>query len=433
VDLLMVAIIGMILTYVWRVQVLWAGILAPLRLAAVFTLVAAAGWFLSSGGSRRFGLITKVPLAKGVAAFAALTVVSAALGIYITNSVDFLRNTLVGTFAFFILTALAIRSVRDVERMALTHVIGAFMFCVVVNVRFQVGASGRLGNLPSYDANDLAMLLVCVIPLCVHFLRAGAAAWQRAIMGFGLVLFVVILIKTGSRGGFLGFIAVLAYILTTFKSVSLKIRTLVVSVAVATLLFGATDRYWELMRTISNPTEDYNWSGNSERGRMEVWKRGIGYMLDRPLSGVGVNNFGVAEGQAPHNRERVAQGKGWAWAAPHNSFVQVGTETGVTGLLLMIWMVYAAYTGLRRLRDRGSGDRRAPPTREAALAGAMMAGLVGYCVAGFFLSQGYSPFFYGWLGMTVGLMKLEPFRSAVREPSPGEIAPRRSGPIVVPS
>lgn len=407
VDLLTVALIAMVLTYVWRVQVLYADILAPLRVALVATVLAAIAWLFSPEPSRRFSLLARQPIARGVGAFAVLTVLSAALGIYITNSVEFIQNTLVTTFTFFLLTAVAVRGTRDVERLALTHVIGALIFCLVVNVRFQVDASGRLGHLPSYDANDLAMLLVCTIPFCVYFLRPGEALWKRVVMAGSLMFFIILLVKTGSRGGFLGFIAVLAYMLTTFRSISLKVRTAAVTLAVATLLLGATDRYWELMRTILNPQEDYNWSGNSERGRMDVWKRGVGYMLNRPLSGVGVSNFGVAEGRSELNKERVAQGKGWAWAAPHNSFVQVGTETGVTGLLLMIWLIYATYTGLRRIRDRGRNGRRGPPSRESALAGALMTALVGYIVAGFFLSQGYSPFFYGLLGITAGMLKLE--------------------------
>jgi O-antigen ligase len=415
-DVLTLGIMAMILTYTWRIQVLWPDQLAPLRLALVATVIAGVAWLSTPHRARRFSLVAAVPLAKVVGWFAILTVVSAVFGLYISNSMTFVRNGLLTTFVFFLLTAVAIRDTKDVERLVLANIIGALVFCVVVQLRYTVGASGRLGNLPSYDANDLAMLLVCTIPLCVYYLRGGAAMWQRVAMGFSLAFFVILLIKTGSRGGFLGLIAVLAYILTTYKTIKLRVRTAVVGVAVATLLLGATDRYWELMDTIRNPTEDYNWSGKSGRGRMEIWKRGVGYMLSRPLTGVGVNNFAFAEGRNPMNAARVAEGKGWIWAAPHNIFVQVGAETGVTGLVLMLLMLKLSFDGLRRLRDRGSGRPREAPTREASLAGALMAGLVGYLVAGFFLTQGYSPLFYSFLGMTVGLLKLQGSEAPVAAP-----------------
>jgi len=60
----------------------------------------------------------------------------------------------------------------------------------------------------------------------------------------------------------------------------------------------------------------------------------MGYMVARPFLGVGANAFPQAEGRfSAYGRERQAAGRGVRWAAAHNSFVQVGAEPGVSGLL----------------------------------------------------------------------------------------------------
>ena len=42
------------------------------------------------------------------------------------------------------------------------------------------------------------------------------------------------------------------------------------------------------MGTLLHPTDDYNWTGEAEGGRMTIWGRGIRYMIDRPFTGVGI-------------------------------------------------------------------------------------------------------------------------------------------------
>src|SRR5204863_417492 len=77
---------------------------------------------------------------------------------------------------------------------------------------------------------------------------------------------------------------------------------------------------------------DYNWQ--SQEGRREIWFRGLGYMLDHPLVGIGINNFERAEGTISDKARRSFAGDPIRWTAPHNSFVQVGAELGFPGLIL---------------------------------------------------------------------------------------------------
>jgi len=155
------------------------------------------------------------------------------------------------------------------------------------------------------------------------------------------------------------------------------------------------------MGTITSQS-DYNHT--SETGRLQIWNRGIGYMLANPLLGVGPNNFPTAEGTLSPLAERQQYGIGVRWNAAHNSFVQIGAETGVPGLGLFVAMIASAFVALRRA---GRAASRTPgaavsPALSAALTGA----LIGFTVGAFFLSLAYSEMLYTLLALAVAVRKV---------------------------
>jgi O-antigen ligase len=400
-DFLCWVVWGLGLVNVWRIQVLYAPVLSPLRLGLVFTLLALVAWVMANDGWRRWARVQTVGPVRTILLLFGVILLGVPLGLYPGSTLDFIRNTYFGILLYFLFTVASIRSKQDVERILLVHVIGASVYSLVVFTRFDIGPSGRLGHLLSYDANDVAMLLVCTMPITVYFMRKGASPLLRALMIGAFALFAILMVRSGSRGGFIGFIATMTYLLFRFRGIKLQVRVAAIAVGVGTVLVVGSDRYWELMSTLLNPKEDYNYT--SAGGRKAIWERGIGYMLHRPIAGVGVNNFGVAEGGTELNRLRVAEGKGWIWAAPHNSFVQMGAETGVTGLALFIATLVAVLKYTMRRTSRGlpeDGD-------DEALRGALAGALVAYCFAGFFLTQGHSAYLYSLLGVVAGLMKIQ--------------------------
>jgi O-antigen ligase len=420
------------LVNVWRIQVLYSTILSPLRLGLVFTALALVAWILANDEWRRLARLQSLTPVRLIFLLFGVILLGVPLGVYPGSTLQFIQNTYVGVLLYLLFTVASIRSRQDVDRLLLAHVVGASIYALFVVTRFEVGSSGRLGHLPTYDANDVAMLLVITMPITVYFMRKGASPFVRMLMVGAFVLFAILLVRSGSRGGFIGFIATMTYMLFRFKGIKLRVRVAAIAVGVGTVLLVGSDRYWELMRTLLNPTEDYNYT--SAGGRKQIWERGIGYMLTHPIAGIGVNNFGVAEGGTELNRQRVAEGKGWIWAAPHNSFVQMGAETGVTGLALFIATLVAVLRYTMRRTSRGlpeDGD-------DEALRGALAGALVAYCFAGFFLTQGHSPYLYSLLGVGAGLMKIQaqpgsalrapavPARVSVRAPARVPASGRRS-------
>jgi O-antigen ligase len=262
---------------------------------------------------------------------------------------------------------------------------------------------------------------VCVLAAAVHFLRKRFSLPVRLGAGTVLAFLIFAVIRSESRGAFLGLVAVGLTILVLSRGIPRRTRIGAVVVGAMVLSLAASQEYWDRMRTILSPTEDYNYSGKTDSGRMEVWKRGLGYMVQSPV-GVGLNAFPQAEGRSALAATRAGQGAGFKWSAAHNSFIQVGAELGLGGAFCMLGLFGAMFRRLIPLA------RRAPHLDHAvnddtAMAGTLLACLVGFTVAGSFVSFGYSTVLYLLLGLTLGFFKL--LNQPVGGPVPAPVGLRR--------
>ena len=173
-------------------------------------------------------------------------------------------------------------------------------------------------------------------------------------------------------------------------------RAGVAAAGLVAFVFVASAEYKHALSTLLNPTQDYNY--DAPTGRLEIWKRGVGYMVQRPISGVGAGAFAIAEGSLSEIGQRLAdQGEGFKWSTAHNAYVQVGAETGFPGIYFFLAMLGSAFMAARRV------GRFAPHrSKEAVMGQVMGASMLGYAVSAFFLSAGYSAMLYSLLGLVVG-------------------------------
>jgi O-antigen ligase len=400
---------------VWRLhdQVPAIGALSPALLATVLGM----GVYVMDRDPRRAVTRLRSPILPYVIALPVLFVLTVPTSLWPTRSVEFLYQDYGMTLVFAALTALAIRSRRDVEWFALLHVVGATLYSAFVLLRGTVRADGRIAGLRYYDANDLGFVLVITLPFAVYFLRREARPWMRWAATLALAILSLTVVKTGSRGAFLGFVVVTGYILFHFTAIRRRTRIFAAVAGVAVMAVVGSEAYWTRIQTLLRPQEDYNYSDNNLAGRKAVWKRGLGYMVRRPLLGVGVRNYSQAEGMLSDvGTQRAAMGLGFKWSAAHNSFIELGAENGIPALIVFVSAIVVSIKTMRRLRPP-----RAPPgtptSPDAALGQALIGALLGYCAAGFFLSQAYSAYLYSLFGMALGLSKLHPEAAA---------APRRT-------
>jgi O-antigen ligase len=399
-DLLLTCLAVHIATAVGRIHELFP-VLLPLKPALLAAAFAIGLYLIDRSHQRALGRVrsTTANWLLGLLLWAALSIPAALnQGMAFQSWTDFARSV-----AMCLVIAASVRRASDVERLLLAYFGVTVVYVAVVLSRFQLGAdSWRLGRLYYYDANDLATLIATAMPVGLYFVLAARRPLERAVAGVGLALLAVGLIRSGSRGGFLALLAVAAFVLVRVTTIPVRSRMAGLVVILVVLFGTASDQYWEQMQTIVHPREDYNLT--SDEGRVRVWKRGIGYMTDNPVFGVGVRNFPVAEGTLSPLARLRERGIGVRWGAAHNSYVQTGAELGVPGLLLFVGLLVSVFAALRRTARRAL--QQSPAGDEVSrLAQSLMAALVGFVVGAFFLSLAYTDMLYTLVGLAIGLVK----------------------------
>ena len=393
----MICIAGYVLVAVGRVHQLFP-VIGLIRPAALMGGLAILLFFSDRRRIRRLHLVTG-PTTSLVVALLVWMTLSMTGAIVLSTSFDLVVANFSKTFLMFLVIAASVRGIRDVERIAITYLVSATVYAVVVLMRFDLGEgeAWRLGDLFYYDANDFATFAVTAMPLALFVLHRARAASHRVLGGAALAVLTLAFVWTGSRGGFIALLAVVGFIIYGYRAIALRWRVGATALVALVVLATASERYWTQMGTILSDS-DYNRS--DESGRMQIWKRGVGYMLQFPVFGVGPNNFGAAEGRLSPFAEREQFGRGVRWNAAHNSYVQVGAELGVTGLVLFVSVLVSAFVTLCRSR------RAARDGASLELTQAITASLVGFVVGAIFLSLAYSEILFTLLALAVALYKV---------------------------
>lgn len=281
----------------------------------------------------------------------------------------------------------------------------AFLGCaaVLAVALFAVGklvAEDRFSVSYSLDPNDLAALFAMCVPFALGMaFSSDTPAKQRALGLLAAGLYLAAITRTGSRGGTVAVLVGLAVLFLYLPGRrKFTLAALGVPLLVGAFLFGP-DSYRAKLRSLAQGQEDYNQT--VYQGRVQVWKRGLRYVAQNPVLGVGMGNFTVQEGETMQ-----AEGVRGSWTTAHNSYLQVAAELGVLGFAVLLAMLL---TSLRIGHRAARG-----PARDAAI----VAGVSGYMVAAFFLSHAYAYHLFGLLAL-VGLYS----RSMLTDPAAGVGAP----------
>jgi O-antigen ligase len=397
-DPLLVCVAGYILIAVGRVHQLFPALQA-LR-PAILTGLVAIGLYLIAGHKNQQAARLWVRPTKWLAALVAWTMLSVPGAIWVGNSFALVFDNFVKTVLMYIVVAGSVRGVRDVERLAAAYLAAAAIYAAVVLTRFDLGSgeAWRLGRLYYYDANDFATFVVTALPCGLYFAHAARRRSMQLFAVTALLILTVALVHTGSRGGFLAFVAVATFVLLRYTAIAVRWRISAFAFVAVVLVATASEQYWRQMSTI---VSDADYNQTEESGRLQIWRRGIGYMLGHPLFGVGPGNFQMAEGTLSPFATRQQFGVGVRWNAAHSSFVQIAAETGVPGFIFFVMMIVSAFGVLRSM-----GRSRTSPGSAPDLTQALTASLIGFVVGGAFLSLAYSEMLYTLVALPVGLHKV---------------------------
>jgi len=347
---------------------------------------------------------------------------SAVFGISLGRSALFILNVYVKVIVYAFLLALSIRTAKDLFTLVWAYVVGcgilAFFSLFIFGISRTNSGFARLDHLYMYDANDLGVIMMLGLPLTLLLLSVSRGVRRIALLTV-LVGIVATLARSGSRGGFLGLVAVGLAGLVLANGVSVGKRVILLVATPLALALGAPAGYWKQMGTVLQPKADYNYS--TIDGRKAVAERGVGYMLRYPIFGLGVDNFSRAECTISPKLVSLSRTGPIRCTAPHNSYVQAGAELGLPGLVVWLSLELGIIIALLRLRRRLPRDwKRGLPT-EKFIYGATTffpMAMIGFAVTSFFVSFAWMEPLYIMAAFTTGLYTALSEQSRVRVPTP---------------
>lgn len=240
------------------------------------------------------------------------------------------------------------------------------------------------------DPNDLSLVLTFPLSFAASevFSRHNKG-WKRL---FPVVAYIMIswaIIATQSRGGLLGMSAVTASILWRV----VQNKAFVIS-AGAAMLFVLVAAAGISDRSSGGAAEEG--IDASAMGRIYAWQAAMAMAVHHPITGVGINNFYANYYfYSPH-----WDGKNHA---VHSTWFQILAETGFVGLIVFVTLVATTFA-LNIKAITMIKQSNAPPAIEKAN-NALLSGLIGFCISGTFLTQGFIWPFYILFALSVALIE----------------------------
>ncbi len=265
------------------------------------------------------------------------------------------------------------------------------------------GVGGWLG-----DENDFAMEMNVAVPIA--FFMNQAAKNQRAKLLYVLLLglFVMSVVATSSRGGFLGLLAVGAY---CWLYSPRKLMSLILGMClIGLVLVAAPQEYWDRIHSI---TDDSTMESGTAGQRMFTWGIGWEMFLANPVFGVGQANFPWRVGE--YMGTRTWQTKSLAGRQAHSLYFTLLPELGLVGVMIFGSMTYFNYKDTRGNKLMPLMSRRSSSRRDEAdiedtqimrltlYGNAILGGMIGYLVTSTFISTLYYPTFWVIMALAVAL------------------------------
>ena len=240
------------------------------------------------------------------------------------------------------------------------------------------------------DPNDLSLVLLFPFSFALSLTLSDKLSRSDRMLGILTVIVLVLaIIATESRGGLLGVAAIAT--LFAWRRVKSKI-----------LLLGGASVLLVLLYVVagisSRKSGGASESGldESAMGRLHAWEAAFGMAVDNPLSGVGMNNF---------YSNYFFYSDYWDGLnhAVHSTWFGVLGETGFVGLFVFLGMIFSLLRCSHASLQKILASRANFSPVMTSIAEGNLSGLVGFCVSGTFLTQGFTWPLYILLAFTVAI------------------------------
>lgn len=228
------------------------------------------------------------------------------------------------------------------------------------------------------DSNYFATTAIFALALAFYFLQEKRRRLERLYWLGCLLLTLLAVTLCASRGGFIGLIVAVVYLSAHTKN---GVRNML-AMAVLILPLGVLLPMSPLHR-ILRPEEDHG----STESHLTAWKAGLRMIETHPIVGIGLGNFKplIEQYEEPDSTVRNVA---------HNMYIEIAAELGIPALCIFLAILGLFWRTLRRIYRSN-----AVPELVRGSALALQAGLIGFAVAGAFVSAEYQK--TSWTGLAV--------------------------------
>ena len=225
------------------------------------------------------------------------------------------------------------------------------------------------------DENDVSLYINMWLPFCYFLSFVEKKRIIRLLYITGLIIGVSAVVYSGSRGGFIGLIAV-GFIIWLYSPNKL-FTLIVISLTALVMVVLASKSYWNEMSTITDLSE------GTANARIESWKAAWRIFIDHPL-GVGGNNF-----QVWFDKYQSGYFKRGMWGrVAHSLWFTLIPELGIAGIYLYFSLLYHNLKNIFYLKNiKNSETVEIKYINHLSLA--FLGSLAGYFSSGTFLSVLY--------------------------------------------
>ena len=310
-------------------------------------------------------------------------------------------NQFLKILLLYIFITLIITKRLHIDTLIWTIVLAISAYAAMEAVKFVLSGGGhmikgRAGIIG--DRNDFAVAVNMCIPLVIYLAQTTRHRILRLGLWGLLVLNILSIVGTGSRGGFIG-LAVLA--VAFWLRSGHKVVWLLAALMLVPVLYERAPEDWrDRQATIATAARE----DSSFIGRLWAWKISTMIALDYPLTGGGFgavleprlwNYYApMTPDYPPLETPRIPE-----WQAPkaaHNIYFQVLGDHGFVGLAIFLGILLSALLNVMK------NSREAKVVGSIwyyKLSGALTLSLIGYIVTGANVSLAYFDGIYAIFGM----------------------------------
>jgi len=285
--------------------------------------------------------------------------------------------------------SVAVTSVARLKTLILTQALSVAAIAAVAIWKGHL-VLGRLeGVLGSNyaDPNDLALAIVMSIPLGLLLLFLSKRWLGKVFWTIALATMTYAVLLTGSRGGFLALIVVVAVCLWEFAIRGRRHYLLGFAILAGFVLWqSAGGMVGARLKGTLNVNDDKAAAYASGQARQRLFWRSIEITEEHPIFGVGPGNFDQVSGQ---------------WHTTHNSLTLISSEGGIPAFILYVLILACGFKNLSATKRLARGR-----TEARLLAGTLFASLAGFAIGSLFLSAAYAFFPYILVAYTIALLSI---------------------------